>query len=160
MKHFLYSFWSFLEKSSTLDTDSQEERRRKVTLVVITGLCTIASVIWGTLYYIVFGPIPTTFITYGFTVVVGIALLIYFLTKRFAFLLYVFFFMILWNPIAMQWSLGGFAASGVLILWALLAPVSSLMFQDIKKAIGWFVAYLMLLFFSLYFDFRIRSARS
>jgi hypothetical protein len=35
-----------------LDTDSPEERRSKVTLVVITGLCTIASVIWGTLYYL------------------------------------------------------------------------------------------------------------
>jgi adenylate cyclase len=152
MQYSLYHFWSFLEKSCTLDTDSPEERRRKVTLVVITGLCTIASFIWGTLYYVIFGPITTTFITYGFTVVLGIALLIYFITKRFTFLLYVFFFMILWNPIAMQWSLGGFAASGVLMLWSLLAPFSSLMFQNIKKATGWFLAYIVLLLISLYFD--------
>jgi hypothetical protein len=97
MKHSVYKFWSFLEKSCTLDTDSPEERRSKVTLVVITGLCSIASVIWGTLYYAIFGPIITTFITYGFTVVLGAALLIYFKTKRFAFLLYVFFLMIFWN---------------------------------------------------------------
>jgi class 3 adenylate cyclase len=152
MKDSLYHFWSFLEKSCTLDTDSPEDRRGKVTLVVITGLCTIASIIWGTLYYAIFGPTTTTFITYGFTVVLGIALLIYFITKQFAFLLYVFFFMIFWNPIAMQWSLGGFAASGVLMLWSLLAPFSSLMFQDTKKATWWFLAYLMLLFFSLYVD--------
>jgi high-affinity Fe2+/Pb2+ permease len=113
MKQFLYHFWGFLEESCTLDTDSPEDRRGKVTLVVITGLCTIASVIWGTLYYAIFGPTTTAFITYGFTVVLGIALLIYFITKQFTFLLYVFFFMIFWNPIAMQWSLGGFAASGV-----------------------------------------------
>jgi class 3 adenylate cyclase len=152
MKQFLYHFWGFLEESCTLDTDSPEDRRGKVTLVVITGLCTIASVIWGTLYYAIFGPTTTAFITYGFTVVLGIALLIYFITKQFTFLLYVFFFMIFWNPIAMQWSLGGFAASGVLMLWSLLAPFSSLMFQNIKKATWWFLAYLMLLFFSLYFD--------
>ena len=152
MKQFLYHFWSFLEKSCTLDTDSPEDRRGKVTLVVITGLCTIASVIWGTLYYAIFGPTTTTFITYGFTVVLGIALLIFFITKQFTFLLYVFFFMIFWNPIAMQWSLGGFAASGVLMLWSLLAPFSSLMFQNIKKAAWWFLAYLILLSFSLYFD--------
>ncbi len=152
MKQSLYHFWSFLEKSCTLDTDSPEERRRKVTLVVITGLCAIASVIWGTLYYAIFGPTTTTFITYGFTVVLGITLLIYFINKRFGFLLYVFFFMIFWNPIAMQWSLGGFTASGVLMLWSLLAPFSSLMFQNIKKATGWFLAYIMLLFLSLYFD--------
>jgi adenylate cyclase len=152
MKHSLYKFWSFLEKSCTLDTDSPEERRSKVTLVVITGLCSIASVIWGTLYYAIFGPIFTTFITYGFTVVLGAALLIYFITKRFSFLLHVFFLMIFWNPIAMQWSLGGVAASGALMLWSILAPFSSLMFQDIKKATGWFLAYVMLLLFSLYFD--------
>ncbi len=152
MKHSFDRFWRFLEKNSTLDTDSPEERRSKVTLVVITGLCTIASVIWGTLYYAIFGPTITTFITYGFTLVFGIALPIYFKTKRFAFLLYVFFFMIFWNPIAMQWSLGGFAASGVVMLWSILAPFSSLMFQNVKKATGWFLAYLILMMFSLYFD--------
>jgi class 3 adenylate cyclase len=152
MKESLHHFLGLLEKSCTLDTDSPEERRRKVTLVVITGLCAIASIIWGTLYYAIFGPVTTTFITYGFTVVFGIALPIYFITKQFTFLLYVFFFMIFWNPIAMQWSLGGFAASGVLMLWSLLAPFSALMFQNIKKATWWFLAYLMLLFFSLYFD--------
>ena len=75
----LNPFLSAFEKVSTLDTDSPEERRRKVTLVVITGLCTLASVIWGSLYYVIFGPVTTTFITYGFTVVLGIALLIYFI---------------------------------------------------------------------------------
>jgi adenylate cyclase len=152
MKQTTYHFGSSLEKICTLDTDPPEERRRKVTLVVITVLCTIASIIWGTLYYAIFGPTTTTFITYGFTVVFGIALPIYFITKRFSFLLYVFFFMILWNPIAMQWSLGGFAASGILMMWSLLAPFSSLMFQNIKKATVWFLAYLVLLFVSLYFD--------
>ena len=152
MKHSFDHFWSFLERSSTLDTDSPEERRSKVTLVVIVGLCTIASFIWGTLYYAIFGAIITTFITYGFTVVFGIALPIYFKTKRFTFLLYVFFFMIFWNPIAMQWSLGGFAASGVVMLWSILAPFSSLLFQNIRKSTGWFLAYVMLLMFSLYFD--------
>jgi adenylate cyclase len=152
MKHSFEQFWSFLENKCTSDTDSPAERRSKVTLVVITGLCTIASIIWGTLYYVIFGPIITTFITYGFTVVLGAALPIYFITKRFTILLYVFFFMIFWNPIAMQWSLGGFAASGVVMLWSILAPFSSLMFQNIRKATGWFLAYVMLLLFSLYFD--------
>jgi len=146
------SIWKQLEKICTLDDDSSEIRREKVTLVVITGLCTLASIVWGALYYALLGLSITTYITFGFTIVVGIALFIFFITKRFSLLLYVFFFMILWNPIAMQWSLGGFAASGVLMLWSLLAPFSSLMFQNIKKATGWFLAYLILLFISLYFD--------
>jgi len=152
MRLFFSDFWKQLEKLCTLDFDSPEKRREKVTLVVITGLCTLASIIWGTLYFVLLGATITTYITFGFTVIVGTALLVFFITKRFSLLLYVFFFMIFWNPIAMQWSLGGFSASGVLMLWSLLAPFSSLMFQNIKKAIGWFLAYLVLLFISLYFD--------
>lgn len=146
------NIWKQLEKICTLDCDSSEIRLDKVTLVVITGLCTLASIIWGTLYYALLGPTTTAYITFGFTVIVGLALCIFLITNRFSLLLYVFFFMILWNPIAMQWSLGGFAASGVLMLWSLLAPFSSLMFQNRKQATGWFLAYLILLFISLYYD--------
>jgi guanylate cyclase len=152
MKHSLHSSWHHLESICTLETDSPEERRSKITLAVITGLCTVASIIWGTLYYVIFGPALITFITYGFTVVVGTALLIFFITKRYNLLLYIFCFMILWNPIAMQWALGGFAASGVLMTWSILAPFCALMFQNIRKAVMWFSAYMVLLFISLYFD--------
>ncbi len=152
MKHAVYNLWNHLERSCTLETDSHEERRHKVTLVVLTGLCVIASIVWGSLYYAVLGPTITMFITYGFTVVVGTALLIYFMTKRFNLLLYPFFIMILWNPIAMQWSLGGFSASGALMFWSILAPLCSLMFQNIRKATFWFIAYMVLVLISLYFD--------
>ncbi len=152
MKNSIYSLWHYLESTCTLETDAPEEQRRKITLVVITCLCVGASIIWGTIYYAILGPVIATFITYGFTVVVGISLLIFFVTKRFNLLLYVFFFMILWNPIAMQWSLGGFAASGVLMTWSFLAPFCSLMFQNIRKALWWLSIYLIFLVISLYFD--------
>lgn len=146
-----------LERSCTLDTDPVEERRHKVTLVVLSGICFVASIVWGTLYYAILGPTITVAITYGFTIVVGTALLVFLVTKRFALLLYPFFLMILWNPIAMQWSLGGFAASGVLMTWSVLAPVCALMFQSIRKAVWWFLAYLALLAVSLFFDDQIRQ---
>ena len=147
--------WGFLERACTSDADPVEQRRHKVTLVVLTGICVIASIVWGTLYYAILGPTITVLITYGFTFVVGTALLVFLLTKNFALLLYPFFLMILWNPIAMQWSLGGFAASGVLMTWSILAPFCALMFQGLRGAVWWFVAYLALLVVSLLFDDRI-----
>ena len=147
----------FLERICTSITDSVDERRRKVTLVVLSGICFIASIVWGTAYYVILGPTITVLITYGFTVVVGTALLVFFVTKRFGLLLYPFFLMILWNPIAMQWSLGGFAASGVLMMWSILAPFCALMFQSIRQAIWWFLAYLGLLVVSLIFDDQFRQ---
>ncbi len=155
MMHALNTVWNFLERNCTSDADSVDQRRHKVTLVVLTAICVIASVIWGTLYYAVLGPTITVPITFGFTLVVGAALLVFFLAKNFALLLYPFIFMILWNPIAMQWSLGGFAASGVLMTWSLLAPFCALMFQGIRAAVWWFVAYLGLLAVSLLFDGQI-----
>jgi len=128
-------FRTLLEQFSVLESDTLEERRQKVTLVILTGVCFCASILWGTLYLSIFGPTPTVFITYGFTLVLGLALLVFFATKRLVLLLYPFFFMILWNPIAMQWSLGGFAASGVLMTWSILAPFCALMFQSVRQAI-------------------------
>ncbi len=157
MKSTLNNARKFLEGICTVDTDSVEERRRKVTLVVLSGICFIASIVWGAAYYVIFGPTITVFITYGFTIVVGIALLVFLVTKRFGLLLYPFFLMILWNPIAMQWSLGGFAASGVLMTWSILAPFCALMFQSIRQAVWWFLAYLGLLAVSLVFDDQFRQ---
>ena len=145
-----------LERVGTLETDTPEDSRRKVTLVVLSGICFIASIIWGTMYFIILGPTITVFITYGFTFVIGAALLVFFATKRFALLLYPFFLMILWNPIAMQWSLGGFAASGVLMTWSILAPFCALMFQTVRAAVWWFAAYIVLLAVSLVLDHQLQ----
>jgi len=56
------NLWKQLEKLCTLDSDSYEVRREKVTLVVITGLCTLASIIWGAIYYALLGATTTTYI--------------------------------------------------------------------------------------------------
>ena len=153
----LTNLWGRLERVSTLPDDDLEARRRKVTLVVMTGICFLASIIWGTLYLALLGPTLTALITYGFTVVVGVALAAFFASKRFGLLLYPFFLMILWNPIAMQWSLGGFAASGVLMTWSVLAPICALMFQTVRQALWWFAAFLALLAVSLYFDDQVAN---
>ena len=154
---FVTELWSRLERLSTLAHDDLEARRRKVTLVVMTGICFAASIVWGTLYLAILGPTSTVLITYGFTVVVGVALAAYFASKRFGLLLYPFFLMIMWNPIAMQWSLGGFAASGGLLTWSVLAPICALMFQTRRQALWWFAAFLALIAISLYFDDQVAN---
>ena len=115
MNHLIGRLPIDLEGLCASDIDSVDDRRRKVTLVVLSAICVVASIVWGTLYLAILGPTITVAITFGFTLVVGTALIVFVVTKRFAFLLYPLFLMILWNPISMQWSLGGFAASGVLM---------------------------------------------
>jgi class 3 adenylate cyclase len=48
-------------------------------------------------------------------------------------------------PFALQWSLGGFAASSGVSLWALTAPLGALLFVGTRPAVPWFVVYLALL---------------
>lgn len=149
---FLSGLWGRLERASTLADDDLEARRRKVTLVMVTSICFVASIVWGAIYLVILGPTLIALITYGFTLVVGGALVAFFATKRFGLLVYPFFLMILWNPMAMQWSLGGFAASGVVMTWSLLAPICALMFLSMRQAFWWFAAFLSLLAVSLLFD--------
>jgi len=150
-------FRAFLERVCTQEQDSVDEHRRKVTLFILAAICVLASVVWGSLYHAILGSHLVVPLTFGFTAVVGTALVVFLFLRRFNVLLYPFFLMILWNPIAMQWSLGGFAASGVVMTWSILAPFCALMFQDTRKAMWWFAAYLALLTVSLVLDERLQA---
>ena len=45
-------------------------------------------------------------------------------------------------PFLFQWSLGGFVASGAVMLWAMIAIVGSLTFSDARQAFAWLGLYL------------------
>lgn len=44
-------------------------------------------------------------------------------------------------PFALQWSLGGFATSSAVSLWAFTCPVGALLFVGARQAVPWFVAF-------------------
>ena len=48
-------------------------------------------------------------------------------------------------PFLLQWSLGGFAVSGAVALWAVTAPFGALTFSGAKAAVPWFFGFLVLL---------------
>ncbi len=56
--------------------------------------------------------------------------------------------MILLLPFFLQWSLGGFAISGAVILWAILSPIGALMFAGTMRSVPWFIAYVLLVVIS------------
>ena len=154
MKQFFYNFWSFLEKISTLETDSPSKRRQKITLVMVAIFCCITGVITVTQNVMSSSPFIHILMPLLFTTVVGAALIVYFFSKRFVALLYPFLIMILSIPILFQISIGGFSGQGSvpIIFWAFLAPIGSLMFQNSRKATWWFIIYLVLFLFFLNVD--------
>jgi sigma-B regulation protein RsbU (phosphoserine phosphatase) len=56
--------------------------------------------------------------------------------------------LILFLPFFLQWSLGGFAVSGAVILWAILSPIGALMFAGTIRSVPWFIAYVLLVVLS------------
>ena len=154
MKHYFVGFWNYLEKLSVHQTDAPDAKRRKVTLVLTAILCCLVSILVGTRDLIIAGINSAVVIPYTFTILVGIALIIYFFTKKFSLLLYAFLFTILIMPVLFQWSIGGFSSRAAisLIFWALLAPFGSLMFQDVRRANWWFAAFIGLVVLSLFLD--------
>ncbi|MBS1891596.1 MAG: adenylate/guanylate cyclase domain-containing protein [Actinobacteria bacterium] len=48
-------------------------------------------------------------------------------------------------PFALQWSLGGFASSSAVSLWAFTCPVGALLFVGARQAVPWFVAFAALM---------------
>ncbi len=154
MKNHFSNLWNRLERASTLETDSPREKRQKVTLVMIALFCCLTGVISITQGLITSRPVIEILMPFSFNIVVGTALFIYFITKRFGILLYPFLIMILCIPAFFQSSIGGFSGQGSvpIIAWSILAPFGSLMFQDIRKATYWFVAYLFLVIIFLNID--------
>jgi class 3 adenylate cyclase len=59
-------------------------------------------------------------------------------------------------PFLFQWSLGGFVASGAAMLWAVVALLGSLTFQDVRLGATWLAAYLALTVVSGVIDSSIR----
>lgn len=125
-------------------------------LLIISSGCTFAGVMWGLIYAFLglFIPMIPPFL---FSFFVGAALILYRLYKFENLLLNTQLTMILVIPVVLQWSLGGFHMSGVVILWSVVGPFGAIIFQSNKKALFWVSLYLFLLIVSLYFDSEFKT---
>ncbi|HNF24410.1 MAG TPA: methyl-accepting chemotaxis protein [Leptospiraceae bacterium] len=127
-----------------------DETRKKVLIIISSG-CTAAGFLWSLLYFILGLKLPAL-PPILFSLGVGSALIVYFSTGKINLLLHSQLFMILIIPAVLQWSLGGFHKSGVVILWSSLAPFGSLIFQPARKSIVWDLMFFSVLAVSFYYD--------
>lgn len=152
MKPNFHRLWNRLESILVADADSPEQRRRRATLIAISTFSVIAGIISGTNILLTSGSTTHGLIPCTFSFVVGLAIFVFFATRKFSILLYTFLFMILCTPFVFHCSLGGFAYPSTPLYWSILAPIGALLFQDVKKAVWWLVAFLVLLVTALNLD--------
>jgi serine phosphatase RsbU (regulator of sigma subunit) len=136
-----------LSNTGGLPSDNQEFQLRKAVLILLAGTCTVLGVFWG-LAYFALGLPAAGIIPLGYAAVSAISLLYFFRSKKYKFFCRGQLTLILILPFLLQWHLGGFAASGAVILWSLLAPIGALMFAGTNRAVPWFLGYAILVIIS------------
>jgi serine phosphatase RsbU (regulator of sigma subunit) len=136
-----------LSKVGSLESDSEEQRLRKAVLVFLAVIYTMAGIVWGFGYVLLGLPVSGS-IPLSYSLVSAVSLLYFLKTKHYKFFCRSQLTLILILPFLLQWSLGGLAASGAVILWSILAPIGALMFAGTTRSIPWFIAYLLLMVIS------------
>jgi class 3 adenylate cyclase len=121
--------------------DDEELRQKKALLVVLAILILPVSVVWGSLYLGFGSPVGVVPYLY-FAVSLG-SLVVFARTRRFDLFLVTQLLDILLTTTAGQMLVGGFLASGGVGLWGILAPLGALVFLEVRQAVRWFVAFLI-----------------
>ncbi|HEY8115592.1 MAG TPA: adenylate/guanylate cyclase domain-containing protein [Actinomycetota bacterium] len=122
--------------------DDEELRQRKSLLVLIAVLILPVSLVWGSLY-LAFGS-PVGIVPYIYFAVSLGSLVIFARTRNFQFLLVTQLLDILITTTVGMMLVGGFLPSGGVGLWGILAPLGALVFLEVRQAVRWFAAFVLI----------------
>jgi adenylate cyclase len=124
----------------TLPSDSEEVRLRKSVLTLSSILMATLSFVWvGT--YAVLGLWLSAAIPFAYQLASTASIYTFARTRRYLLFRASQLWMSLLLPFALQWSLGGFANSSAVSLWAFTCPVGALLFVGERQAVPWFLAF-------------------
>ena len=130
-----------------LPSDSEEVRLRKSVLTLSSILMATLSFVWvGT--YAVLGLWLSAAIPFAYQLASAASIYTFARTRRYRLFRASQLWMSLLLPFALQWSLGGFANSSAVSLWAFTCPVGALLFVGARQAVPWFLAFGALMAFS------------
>ena len=131
--------------------DSDETCLQKQFLIYSGSLMSVGGLMWGGIAAY-FELAWQSTIPFGYALVTIINFAIFAQAKNFASARFVQVLLSLLLPFLFQWSLGGFAQTGAMMLWALVALVGSITYQEIRLAVRWLVIYVALVLFSGFID--------
>jgi class 3 adenylate cyclase len=127
----------------TAPGDTDEVRAQKATLTIAASVVTVLSVGWVATY-LALGLPASAAIPFGYQVVSIVSLALFARTKDYRLFRFSQIAMMLGLPFLLQWSLGGYAASSAVSLWALIGAFGALFFYSAATAVPWFLAFVAL----------------
>jgi len=137
--------------------DSEDVRLHKSMLVMSTVMFLLAGLLWGLLYFAL-GETTAGWIPFGYGLFSLLSLIVFAVTGRYHFFRFSQLVLILVLPFLLMAALGGFVNGSVVVLWALIAPMGALVFDEPGRAPAWFVSYLGLVILSGFLGPYIRQS--
>jgi class 3 adenylate cyclase len=139
LKHLVVTIGAIGDRPS----DNEDERLKHFCLVHMGALMSLGAAGWSCMS-LYFGWYVQLMIAAVYVLLTGVNFMYFSLKKNFAVVRFNQLLISLLLPFLFQWTLGGFIASGATMLWALLALMGSLTFQDSKSSLRWLGVYLIL----------------
>ena len=143
--------FSRIVEKSFLPSDNSDLRLKKVALTLTPLIIGIAAFIWGSIYFLL-GHFLSGSIPMSYSIISAISLAHFFRTKKTGFLQGSQLVLVLLLPFLLMWSLGGFYAGSMVMIWAIFAPVAALMFLEKRAALICFLLYVALILISVLID--------
>lgn len=140
-----------ISKIGILPGDDENTIHQKQFVVYEGVLMSMGGLMWGTIVIFLNFKIQSL-IPYGYIVLTFFNLLYFSKSKNFTIVRDIQTAISLLLPFIFQWVLGGFHASGGVMLWAMLAVAASLSYQNVKSSLFWLVLYLLLTILTGVFD--------
>ena len=134
-----------------LPTDDANLRLKKVTLALVPLIIGLAAFVWGTIYFLL-GHFLSGSIPMSYSIISALSLTYFFNTKKTWFIQYSQVILVLLLPFLLMWSLGGFSAGSMVMIWAIFSPIAALMFLRKQSALLWFLMYFVLILISVLID--------
>ena len=132
---------AYLTRIGADSRDDDDTRAGKALLVLISVLILPVSLLWCALY-LAFGS-PVGWVPLGYSAVLVAAIVVFSRTRDFGTFLRVSQLAILFAPTVSMIPLGGFLDAGGVGLWGILAPLAALVFSNVRSAVRWYVAYVL-----------------
>lgn len=132
-----------IDNAATLPDDTPLIRLQK-TLLIFLNAAGLFLVPWGAWYLFGAGMEIPAVVALGYSFLSAAALAHLLLTRNPSVASYLQLVGLLLVPVLIQWNMGGFAASGAIVLWSLLAPLCAIVFAGTRLAVWWFGAFALL----------------
>ena len=123
--------------------DTDDEKLEHHYLIYMGLLMACGGIIWGSLSAS-YGLLFPSAIPFGYTILTIFNFSYFRASKSFRRVRFFQVLMSLLLPFMFQWTLGGFVASGAVMVWSMVALLGSLTFQNTRLGVTWLAAYLAL----------------